>query len=269
VGPLGVHVHEGPLLGMTRRSGQVPADCRAGSLQHQQRGMRHVAAALTALVAGAGLRLPPAVVGRAAIAFAAGCALLGLFNGVFVDATAVPAPAKRRFSPSDALVGMGICVVGAPLYALAGPNVPALPTSGGAVLAYTGAAALFGLGAGGIWRFINRSPSRAGGRPPLFSGKGFLIGCLTATLLPLAVIAVTLLARPASAEEIPLRLWLLTIGLACAGGGVTGGISRYVFWWANALPAHHMEIIGIWLICMAFLAQAVEPTLRFFDVAVR
>jgi hypothetical protein len=230
-----------------------------------------VLAVLTTLVAAVGFGLPPEVVGATVTAFAVGGALLGIFNGLFVDVvdpTLKPVPVQHFFSVPDALLGMGICGVVDLLYLLFGPNVLSTPKSQDILLTSVVFSALGGAGAAGIWRFINRSPSRVGSRPPLFSGRGFFIGCITALLLPLSVFSLTLLYRPVS-SILMSPYFLPTFALAGAGGGVTGGVTRYIFWWANTSPEHHLQIIGIWLISVAFLTQVVSPTLQFFDVALR
>jgi hypothetical protein len=198
-------------------------------------------------------------------------AALGTFNGLFVDAPDASGKRRRFFSLRDAGNGFVVILIYILLAFLVYGLLFRLNLTSlfevGALLPLVGGAAVGGLIAG-VWRFINRSRAQSAPRPHLFSGRGCLIG-MGLGLAFLAIALVGLFAfSGALTTEIVLGIVIFAIVAGLPGGGITGGISRYIFWWANELPPRGLEVIGILLILLAFVAQAIEPVLRLFDIAV-
>lgn len=209
------------------------------------------------------------------LTFAALGASIGTFNGLFVDAPG--AVVKRRFAYSlrDALTGFAallfyVALVLA-LWGLAF-QIPltevTVPVNVVPVLVMAGVGGVIA----GFWRAINRSRNPSASRPRLFSGKGLLIGMGTGLILSfvalLALLESTALVESTGAVDATTIIGLLIVALVTGlpGGGITGGFSRYIFWWANALPPRELEIIGVFFILLAFVAQAVQPFLGLFEI---
>jgi hypothetical protein len=58
----------------------------------------------------------------------------------------------------------------------------------------------------------------------------------------------------------------LGFGLAT---GLVGGLTRFFFWRVNSLRPRGLEVMGIWCILLAFVAQAIDPVLTVLGVEVR
>lgn len=110
--------------------------------------------------------------------------------------------------------------------------------------------------------------------PPLFSWRGAVIGAVTGMALlfvGLLVFDSTYILRTLtqSGDWSVVRGQLaIAAHLSLAAiipGGVTGGITRHLFWRINTMRPRGLEILGIWFILMAFLAQAVDPLLTLLD----
>jgi len=204
--------------------------------------------------------------------------VIGAFNGFFVDSPEIPAQRRFAFSVKDAFVG---ALVTFTLYAIAS----AFDTMGNyitRVFPYGLYVALAGWLVAGFWRRLNRNRSDTGVRPSWFSWKGFLIGAFAGWVLlvlflvpdliifalnpPPGVLPDSTPARIALFVVFGVFLVLIALILGGPAGAVVGGFSRYMFWWANSLPERGMQIIGVTLILVAFVAQTVEPVTGLLDI---
>ncbi len=226
-----------------------------------------VALALVVPVAWWGFGAAPGKNAGTLAAFAYAGSLLGAYNGLFVDAPGV-VRSRRVVSPADGVVG-GVLGAGAGLLALQVlPTWPHLALTTQTMLLFAVVAGLAGGMVASIWRSLNRDRHNSGAaRPPLFSRRGCVLGGVAALLLPAAVYSVLLVQGDTAAVLSPYTL--PTVAIVAVAGGVIGGLSRSIFWWVNTLPQRSLEVIGVLLILLAFVIQAVEPVLTLVGVAVR
>jgi hypothetical protein len=130
--------------------------------------------------------------------------------------------------------------------------------------------------AAGVWRSVNWRGRWPQDLHPLLSSKGALIGAVMgATLLGASQMVGTVAGLIMRVPHVTLAGAVVTLGVSLAvtsliglpAGGITGAISRYLFWWADNLPERTLQVIGLQLIIAGFLAQAVFPVAGFFDLA--
>jgi hypothetical protein len=179
-------------------------------------------------------------------------ALLGTYNGLFVDAPAEAYPQRFPFSPRDAFVGLLVAAGFLGLELSVNGATTAVPlriaTGGvaGGILA-------------GFWRVTHHQQVTAPARPPLVSWASILIGLLAGFVLVLAV----LLGIAVPGHGMTVRVvgsaaaFAVTVGFPA--GGIAGALTPYVFWRVNALGEKGMQVLGLALILLAFCLQVVEP----------
>ncbi len=204
--------------------------------------------------------------------------VIGGFNGFFVDPPGTLAKRRFAFSVRDATVGALVTFI---LYAIAA----AFDTMGNYVsrlFPYGFYVMIAAWPVAGFWRRLNRDRAATDVRPRWFSGKGSLIGALAGFVLLFLFLAPNILidafgppknglpdSVAARAVLVAVVVVIFGLFLGAPAGAVVGGISRYVFWWANSLPERRMQVIGVILILVAFVAQAVEPVTGLFDIPIR
>ena len=202
-------------------------------------------------------------------------ALIGTLNGLLVDDPDMPEHQRRlSFSLVDLGLGAGVAlaymlvveIVEWRVLGVAGKNalselVTAIPVI------------LFVAFAGSIWRSVNRRHFGTVEAPPLVSLHGAAIGSamgaavigagqLGTSVVTMVIVAtrMSLSAHVTSTLEAQLFAALMVCMLVGAlAGALTGALSSYVFWWAACLPERTMQVIGVELIIVSFLAQAITP----------
>jgi hypothetical protein len=189
-------------------------------------------------------------------------ALPGLFNGLFVGEPTEGSRRRLAFSLRDGGAGFVVGFVCVGVADWIGRPVQA-------ELARAVAAGVIGAVLGAFWRGLNRIQVQPGKRPPLVSLVGLIIGLVSGgALLLIVVLAIFFGAHQSTTDFV--GLWLVpALMFGGAAGAVTGGVSRFTFWWANSLPPRGLEIIGILLILAAFVAQAITPVLVLFNAGVQ
>jgi hypothetical protein len=186
---------------------------------------------------------------------------IGTFNGVLVD----PPMLIRKpvvFSPRGFIAGLvtAFWVWAIADYLFLKDLRSALVE--GAILGCVGGVA------GSIWGFINRNASGPVENPALFSWRGFVIGLVSAAILGFASALLFNLAfavPPQNSLAGAIRAGLLI----APAGGVTGGLSRYIFWRIQLLPATTLGALGVMLTLLGFVAQLVQPTMQTLGIIVR
>ena len=147
----------------------------------------------------------------------------------------------------------------------------------GAILTVTGGIA------GGLWRLFKNEPSISGETPPLFSWKGCLIGLISAFLFGFVsaflvnIIPDTILlwrGDPRAGDfgidlAKSLKGALTAAAFIGPAGGITGGISRFIFWRANGLGDGKLGGIGAILTLFGFLVQLLPPLVSILNIPVR
>jgi hypothetical protein len=212
-------------------------------------------------------------------------ALIGTLNGLFVDAPDAPERQHRvAFSMVDLVLGAGLALVYLIIteigewrvFGVAGNRpltdlVTAIPVI--LVVAF----------AGGVWRSVNRRRFGTKEAPPLVSLQGASIGCaMGAAVIGAAQagtsVATILMVAPRiafseqAARTVVAQLFaalLVCLLVGALAGALTGALSRYIFWWAARLPERTMQVIGVELIIVSFLAQAITPLAGILAIPVR
>lgn len=198
-------------------------------------------------------------------------ALIGTYNGLFIN----PAdPRKRRsiFSLRDAAVGLLTTGVyaGLALWDLEWGLNDA--SNGGAPFDARFLVAplvVVGVIAAGVWRVANQGRTGAGvmtemsARRPIhpFSLRGYLLGFIGTFAVFFSWVLLVTLVLTVAYPDVTTQ-WgqaaLVAVGVG-VGGGLTGALSRSIFWWANALPEHVLGAIGLMLTFSGFVIQLAQP----------
>jgi hypothetical protein len=243
-------------------------------------------AAIGAVIAApVGLLLLPRVAGGVIVFEVAIIgALIGTLNGLFVGDPDLPEH-QHRFTLSfvDLGLGAGVALVYLMLmevvewrvFGAAGISpltdfVTAVPDI--LVIAF----------AGGVWQSVNRRRFGSVEAPPLVSLHGTAIGCAMGAAVigvaqlgsSVATVLIVVTRTPLSAQTTSILVTQLSAALlvcllvGALAGALTGALSRYVFWWAARLPERTMQVIGVELIIVSFLAQAITPLAGLLSIPV-
>lgn len=200
--------------------------------------------------------------GFGALLYATVGGIIGLFNGLFVN------PRVERptlFSLRHSLVGLLVT----PLLVFTGEFPVVLAVNRPAELALRAAlaAGIVGAVAAGVWRFINHASARRE-HLPFLSARGAIIGFGAAAVFGFAIFFF-INATFGVAIDVSARGALRAVFFIAPAGALIGSISRYVFWWADALPGYRLGAIGVMLTLIGFTVQLIEPLIRLFDLPVR
>ena len=121
------------------------------------------------------------------------------------------------------------------------------------------------------WRSFASSTTAATGadpcvnRPPLFSIGGCVLGLWTALLLGLfSSLAVEIaFGNPLVTS---LRATLNGVAIIMPAGAITGGFSRYIFWWAECFDHQSFLGWGFSITLFGILFQLTQPLLDFIGI---
>src|SRR5262249_46175089 len=188
------------------------------------------------------------------LADAAVCgALLGIYSGLFVGVPAGGVGDRIALSLRDTAFGfvLGACFLGVWLLLQVAPALIPIRIGAGSLAAAAGAV---------LWRYTGRHRAASGALALHNPAVGGIIGAGAGSALVFGILfAATLPSRGLSGNIIGAAVvGALTVGLPA--GAITGGLTQYTFWWTNNLSGKGMQILGLTLILVAFLAQIAQPS---------
>jgi hypothetical protein len=212
-------------------------------------------------------------------------ALIGTLNGLFVGDPDLPEHQRRfTFSFVDFGLGAGVALVYLTVMEVVEWRVFGVAGISPVTDFATAAPDLLVIAfAGGVWRSVNRRRFGSVEAPPLVSLHGAAIGCAMGAAMigaaqlasSVATVLIVVTRTPPSARATStlvtqvLAALLVCLLVGALAGALTGAVSRFVFWWATRLPERTMQVIGVELIIVSFLAQAITPLAGLLSIPVR
>jgi hypothetical protein len=200
--------------------------------------------------------------------------ILGTFNGLFVQPFNAKEPRSAFFSWKHACIGAVISVGYILLYYFV--RLVLLQDAQlfqVAFVDYLTIALISGFLMGGVWTWLNWYPLRSE-IIPFFSLRGSVIGTIVGFLLAFSSSIVLYYSGVLQVHDAPNLnaplLAVLTAGtlgaIGLIGGGLSGGISQFNFWWVESQTEDAGQAIGILMIFLAFVFQLVTPLLQLFNI---
>jgi hypothetical protein len=178
-------------------------------------------------------------------------ALLGMYSGLFVGVPAGGLGHRVVLSLRDAAVGfvLGACTLGF-WQLLQRADMFPIRIGAGGLAAAAGAV---------LWRYTGRHRTPAGAQALHSPAVGGIIGAVAGWALAFGILFAATFPSGAPPADIAGRVAIFALTVGVPAGVFTGGLTQYTFWWANSLPEKGMEVLGLTLILMAFLAQIAQP----------